>query len=286
MSVMRIEVKKLTDLGPSRVAYFDLHEDFGLACLVEDKGEVTLYLNDSRCRSWPKEEHPNIWAVKWFCHDQVLLYPVTTSAAIVSARSWAEIELAWPYELILSRDRIFVYYTEEAFFRSAPGDLDGSIMCVFTRDGKLEFGLYDLLDQDRGLIEITAGYTSDEQVVFTGYDSNCLWIVDAAKRTYRKSPASFSLIGIHGLTGDAEKAYAIYDNRRLVKHYPDLPPFELAIFDLLSETSCKQDFAPVEAELTPAGFGMSEIKFQPSSTGKIIVSDGKQAALLEFSDSA
>ena len=212
------------------------------------------------------------------------MYPVTTSSAIVSARSWAEIELAWPYELILSRDRIFVYYTEEAFFRSAPGDLNGSIMCVFTRDGKLEFGLYDLLDQDRGLIEIAAGYTFDEHVVFTGSDRNCVWIVDAAKRTYRKIPASFSLIGIDVLVGDNKKAYAIYDHRRLPQHHAGRPPIELAKFDLVSETSAKIDFAPVEAVLTAAGFEMSEIKFQPSSTGKIIVSDGKNAALLEFCD--
>jgi hypothetical protein len=33
------------------MAYFDEQEDFGPACLVEDKGEVTLYLNDSKCRS-------------------------------------------------------------------------------------------------------------------------------------------------------------------------------------------------------------------------------------------
>lgn len=280
---MRIEVKKLTDLGPSCVAYFDLHEDFGLACLVEEKGEVTLYLNDSKCRSWAKDEHPNIWAMKWFCHDQVLLYPVMTSVAIVSARSWVEIELAWPYELILSSNHIFVYYTEEAFFRSALGDLDGSIMCVFTRDGQLEFGLYDLLHQDRGLIEIAAGYTFDEHVVFTGYDSNCVWIVDAAERTYRKSPASFSLIGIDVLTGDDKTAYAIFDHRNLLRHYPDRPPFELAVFDLVAETAWMQDFAPVESALIAAGFSMSEIKFQPNSTGKIIVSDGKKAALLEFS---
>jgi hypothetical protein len=36
--------------------------------------------------------------------------------------------------------------------------------------------------------------------------------------------------------------------------------------------------------LKASGFEMSEIKFQPSSTGKIIVSDGNKAALLEFYD--
>jgi len=94
------------------------------------------------------------------------------------------------------------------------------------------------------------------------------------------------MAGIDVLTGDDKTAYALFDHRSLLRHYPDRPPFELAVFDLLSETSSKQDFAPVEAALTPAGFEMSEIKFQPSSTGKNIVSDGKKAALLEFSGGA
>jgi hypothetical protein len=51
----------------------------------------------------------------------------------------------------------------------------------------------------------------------------------------------------------------------------------------VSETSSKHEFAPVEAALTAAGFEMSEIKFQPNATGRIIVSDSKKAALLEFS---
>ncbi|MGH6810890.1 MAG: hypothetical protein ACREDM_00620 [Methylocella sp.] len=40
--------------------------------------------------------------------------------------------------------------------------------------------------------------------------------------------------------------------------------------------------APFEAALTGAGFAMSDTKFQPNSTGRIIVNDSKQAALLEY----
>jgi hypothetical protein len=94
------------------------------------------------------------------------------------------------------------------------------------------------------------------------------------------------MVGIRVLTGDDKTAYAIFDNRRLLSHDPDLPPFELAVFDLASETSAKQGFAPVEAALSTAGFAMNEIKFQPNSTGRIIVSDSKKAALLEFCDVA
>jgi hypothetical protein len=86
------------------------------------------------------------------------------------------------------------------------------------------------------------------------------------------------------LSGDAEKAYGVFDNRW--DHNHARPPFELAVFDLVPETAWMQDFATVESALIAAGFSMSEIKLQPSSTGKIIVSDGKKAALLDYSDSA
>jgi hypothetical protein len=48
----------------------------------------------------------------------------------------------------------------------------------------------------------------------------------------------------------------------------------------------KQDFALIETELMASGFEISEIKFQPNSAGRIIVSDSKKAALLEFSGGA
>ena len=54
--------------------------------------------------------------------------------------------------------------------------------------------------------------------------------------------------------------------------------------DLVAETAWMQGFAPVENALIAAGFAMSEIKLQPSSTGKIIVSNNGKAAFLEFSD--
>jgi hypothetical protein len=109
-----------------------------------------------------------------------------------------------------------------------------------------------------------------------------LWILNVSERSWRKVPGPFSFGSIAVLSGDEKKAYGIFDHRYIKGHYPELPLFELAVFDLMAETSWGEDFAPVESALIAAGFSMSEIKLQPSSTGKIIVSDGKKAALLEF----
>ncbi|MGH9830550.1 MAG: hypothetical protein ACREDR_45670, partial [Blastocatellia bacterium] len=189
--------------------------------------------------------------------------------------------------LYISKNHIFVSYDEQSFFLSWANELESNIISVFSHDGQLQFGLHELCDKDRDadeLYEIDGAYTYADHIVFIGYDSHFVWNLDVPQRTWKKVPFPFSMVGMRVLTGDARTAYAIFENGRSLSHDPDLPPFELAVFDLASETAAKQDFAPVEAALTAAGFAMSEIKFQPSSTGRIIVSDSKQAALLEFSE--
>jgi hypothetical protein len=156
-------------------------------------------------------------------------------------------------------------------YRHRPGELESSIISVFLRDGTFELGIGELMDKDRDswqFDELEAGYIFDNKFAFIAYSSELFWVLDVSKRSWTKFPVPFETVGIRVLAGDDKTAYAIFDHRNLLRHYPDLPPFELAVFDLVSETSYKQDFAPVEAALTAAGFEMTEIKFQPSSTGK------------------
>jgi len=111
-------------------------------------------------------------------------------------------------------------------------------------------------------------------MISNAYSADYLWILDPCSKSCKRFHVPFETTLIDVLSGDDKHAVAILNYSA---------PFELAIFDLVSETSAVSDFAPVEMALTAAGFEMSEIKFQSSSTGKIIVSDGKKAALLEFS---
>lgn len=284
---MRIEVKQLTGLRFCRMTRFDLHEDFGLACLVEDKGEVTLYLNDSKCRAWAKEGHSDILGMKWFDADHIVLVLEGPEIAIVSAQSWQQFEFGYASQLYISPEFMLAAYGEEAFYSSGPGDFEEHLIAVFLRDGTFEFGVRGLMDKDRdswALEEVTAGFTFNDNFSFLAWDSQLVWILNLTERTWKKIPFTFSAVGIDVLAGDDKAAYAIYDNRRLMQHHPELEPFEIAVFDLVSENSSKRDFAPVEAALIDAGFAISQIGFQPNASGRIIVSDKKRAALLEFSD--
>lgn len=283
---MRIKLSNMTGIASPKVEHFDLHEEFGVACLVEAGERVTLTLNQIACRSWLKQEHPHIVNIKWFDVNSVILYYDGIGAAIVSVENWLNIRLCAAYKLFVSNRYILVAHDEQSLYNFRSGELEGNIISVFLRDGTFELGIGELMDKDRDswqFDELEAGYIFDDKFAFIAYASELFWVLDVSKRSWRKFPVPFETVGIKVLTGDDKSAYAIFDHRNLLRHYPDLPPFELAVFDLLSETSTKQDFAPVETELMTSGFEMSEIKLQPSSTGKIIVSDGKLAALLEFS---
>jgi hypothetical protein len=225
--------------------------------------------------------------IKWFDFNSVILYFDEGDVAIVSTESWNKIRLGFVDKLFVSNSYIFVSYNEESLYLSRPNELESNIISIFLRDGTFEVGIRELLDKDRDawkFDELEAGYIFDNKFAFIAYASELFWVLDVSKRSWAKFPTPVSLWRARVLSGDAEKAYGIFDNRWY--RDPDRPPFELAVFDLVAETAWMQDFAPVESALIAARFSMSEIKFQPSSTGKIIVSDGKKAALLDFSDSA
>jgi hypothetical protein len=268
---MQLKLTNITGIASPEVEHFDLHEEFGVAYLVEAGERVTLTLSQIACRSWLKKDHPHIVNIKWFDVNSVILYYDGIGAAIVSMESWDNIRLCAVYKLFVSNSYIFVSHDEESLYRHRPGELESSIISVFLRDGTFELGIGELMDKDRDswqFDELEAGYIFDNKFAFIAYSSELFWVLDVSKRSWTKFPVPFETVGIRVLAGDDKTAYAIFDHRNLLRHYPDLPPFELAVFDLVSETSYKQDFAPVEAALTAAGFEMTEIKFQPSSTGK------------------
>jgi hypothetical protein len=287
VGAMQIKLTNITGIASPKVEHFDLHEEFGVACLVEAGEKVTLSFNQFACRSWLKQDHPHIVNIKWFNFNSAILYYDGIGAAIVSMEGWNNIRLGAVDKLFVSNSYIFVSYDEESLYGSRPNDLENNIISVFLRDGTFELGIGELMDKDRDswqFNDLEAGYIFDDKFAFIAYASKLFWVLDVSKRSWRKFPAPVALWRTDVLSGDAEKAHGVFDNRWDRNHAR--PPFELAVFELVAETAWMQDFAPVENALIAAGFSMSEIKFQPSSTGKIIVSDGKNAALLEFSDSA
>lgn len=83
--VMQVQLKNLTTFDGDRVKYFDLHEEFGFASIVERDETVTLDLDGAVIRSWPKGDRPEIWWIKWFDVDHIILDLHGPQVAIVSA---------------------------------------------------------------------------------------------------------------------------------------------------------------------------------------------------------
>jgi len=84
---MQVQLKNLTTFDGYRVKYFDLHSEFGFASIVEMDETVALDLNGSVIRSWPKDDQPEIWWIKWFDADHVVLDLHGPEVAIVPAES-------------------------------------------------------------------------------------------------------------------------------------------------------------------------------------------------------
>ncbi len=274
---MRVELKNLTEFQHPGVRAFDIHENFGLACVVQDGETATLYLNDRRCRSWSRENHPLLHEIRWFSEHQVVGWLVEFQAAVISADKWGLLPIGRPDKILLSDSRIFVGYGDEFTERARRDDLEINVVAVFSRSGQFRLGLDDIFSKDNfkgTIVELNAGYTFEERLIFNAYSADYLWVLDPVSKSYKRFHVPFVTTLIHVLTGNDKRAFAILNYSA---------PFELAVFDLVRETSSKLNFAPVEAALTAAGFEMNEIKFQPNATGRIIVSDGKKAALLEFS---
>jgi hypothetical protein len=274
--MLRVELKTLIELQHPGVKVFDLHEEFGLACLVKEEETTTLFLNELRCRSWSREDHPYIHAIRWFGEHHVIAWLVEFQAALISVDNWNLLSIGRPDKILLSNSHIFVGYGDEFTERASPEEIEFNVVAAFSRDGVFQFGLHDIFSKDNykgTIIELNAGYTFGDRIIFNAYSADYLWSVDPHSKNYTRFHVPFETTLIDVLSGDDKQAFAVLNYRA---------PFELAVFDFLSETSSKQDFAPVEAALISAGFTMSEVKFQPNSTGRIIVSDSKKAALIEF----
>jgi len=247
---MQVHLKNLTTFDASRVKYFDLHEEFGFASIVEREETVALDLNGAVIRSWPKGDQPEIWWLKWFDADHVVLDLHGPGIAIVSAERWERRELGYLSELYLSPKFMFATYGYEAIYSSRPNEVESNIISIFLRDGTFELGIRKLMDKDRDawkFEQVTAGCTFKDEFRFIALDSPLLWILNVSERSWKKILGPFSFGSIVVVSGDDEKAYGIFDHRYIKGHFPESPLFELAVFDLVAETSWGRILRPWRA---------------------------------------
>jgi hypothetical protein len=287
---MRIELRQLTNLPAVQAQNFDLHEDYGFACFIENGTNMTIFLNGVPCRSWAFGQHPHIDSVRWFNRKEVICGYDVSSTMLISATKVQKLYTGHPDFLLVSNNYIFVGYSEEDMNTGGPLDFVGDGLAAFTHRGAYVAGAQKFLTKaiQPSIDEISAGYVFNDNIFFIAYCEEMIFRFDPAQMELGYFPVAFqepfSIVNADVFTGDDKQAYAIFDKRVLLSEHPERPAFECATFDLVAKTGSKADFTPIEEELIAAGFNMSEIKFLPNSIGRIIVSDTTKAALLEISD--
>ena len=117
-----------------------------------------------------------------------------------------------PEKILLSKNHMFVGYGDESTIGARPGELECNIVAVFSRDGQFEFGLDEIFSKDNykgTIIELNAGYTFRERMVFNAYSADYLWTLDPRSKICKRFHVSFETTLINVLSGDDKHAVAI-----------------------------------------------------------------------------
>ncbi|MGH6849527.1 MAG: hypothetical protein ACREDD_03590 [Methylocella sp.] len=273
---MNWKIEQITALPPVANNRFDLHPQYGLACLASDAKSQTLYLNGKPCRSWSKEEFPNVSRVRWFSQDQVLLWLVDRNAVRASEKTWMPIGMGRLWDIICGKDYLFVTYDDESVTRAHPGELESNVLAVFSRDGKFRIGLVDLLKTGREksrIIEINAAYAFDNTIVFIPYMDDSVCVLNAEQEILTKHEVSFNTVNTVAISGNDTQAFAIIGYKE---------PYELVLIDMTSGQSRNEDFGVLADKLDAAGFKPGAWTFRSGLGARMIVSDDKQAAFINL----
>ncbi len=255
---------------------FDLHPQYGLASLVSDAKSQTLYLNGRLCRTWSVAEFRCVWGVRWFSHDEVILWWVDTNAVRASEKTWMPIGMGRLWDIICGKDYVFVTYDDESVTRAHPGEIEHNVLAVFSRDGVFRVGLTDLLKKEREkacIIEINAAYAFGNTIVFIPYMDSSVYVLNAEQEILTKHEVSFNTVNTMAMSGNAKQAFAIIGYKE---------PYQLVLVDMTSGQSRNEDFRVLADKLDAAGFKPGAWNFRAGLGGRMIVSDDQQAAFIEL----
>src|ERR1700730_6785077 len=85
---MNWNIEQITAIPSMPNPRFDLHPQYGLACLVHGVRYRTLYMNGQPLLTWSPEQFPDVSGVRWFSQDQVFLWLVNRNAVLASDTAW------------------------------------------------------------------------------------------------------------------------------------------------------------------------------------------------------
>jgi hypothetical protein len=281
---MKFILSHPVDLASRAATLFDLHEDYGLAYLVERDGQQRLFVNDELWGAWDKQFGELSMLLKWLDRSRAILRLANGRTAIISAETQVQFDFGPAIRLYVSPNHIFVGYREEDVFGFASDDDPESYaVCAYAHDGQFEFGLRSYFQARHRLqecpIEVNAAYTCGDRLYFHADVDHCIRIFDVATEQLKSVPLPSALVTVPAFWGDDRRAYLIEEPRADVSK----SRFRLISIDLIAETAAEQDFSALAREISAFGFDKDKFTFRQNSHGRIIVTDGRQAALLEIS---
>lgn len=281
---MKFVLSHPVDLASRAAVRFDLHEDYGLTHLVERDGRQGLFVNDELWVAWDKQADARFMLLKWLDRNRVILHLANRMTAIISSETQVQFDFGPAAKLYVSPNHIFVGYDEEDVWTYvSEDDPESYAVCAYSHDGWFECGLRSYFQarhwREDCPIEVNAGYTCEDRFYFHADVDDCIRIFDVATGEVKSVRLPSPFVAVPALWGDDRQAYLI-DKLRV-----DKPPqhFRLIAIDLIAGKAAEQGFSALARDISAFGFDEDTFTFRQNSYGRIIVTDGRQAALLDIS---
>ncbi len=268
----------IRDISSKRAAFFDLHETYGIIYVVKDAGTSKLFANGVLWTDWSDADFPYLHQVRWLSDRAAILWSVPGGAVIVSDHKVSKIPVGFGVrKLIVSTDFLFVAYGEEAVLGAAPEEYEFNVISAFTRSGVFSCGLAKLvtkIEYNGVIIEVPNCYACGDRLIFLAYQTSYVWALDAkAKRLQRTSAISLPDSNAVAILGDAGTCWIL--SRTVTGTLP-------AVAVDLTDGVVRQEESDLVPLISAKGFNPDHLLFADAYDGKVIVSDGKMAGILEI----
>jgi hypothetical protein len=272
-----IKLFSICDLASKKFKFFDLHENYGVAGIIDDDDRQRLYANGVLWAEWEVSKFPHLYRIKWIDQAHVMLWLAPAGSIIVSDGSVADASIGRPSGIMISDDVMFVTYSDEAVMSAKRSEYEFNVVSAFSKDGRFECGFAELAHRtayEGSILVVGHYYARRGRLTCLAYATDYVWTFDPKLRTLQRIPlASILYANVTAFLGDDEVCWILTAGSHGLS----------AIALDLKSGQKMHEIADVADIISRNGFDPGRLSFADGYEGKMVISDGRIAGILEMS---
>lgn len=192
MEKQRYELERILTVPAGELVCCDYHPEFGTAYIIKQRGNFVLVVNGTKWRDWEEAAEPGIWNIRLNGRDNVLAWNVRGGIGCISPTHWNVIPAGAASIVQVSRNYIFVSYSEDSSWLAEPGQPEANIGSVFSKDGDLILSIDEklrTLSYSGTFMEVSRACATCEDVFyFLAYQTPHIWTLNVADGKLEPGP--------------------------------------------------------------------------------------------------